>query len=189
MLKRGPFVAALVVAAALVPAASANRSHTVNLALVPLPKSALGPAASSFSLSHDSGPVSNANAASHTADATPRTFKKLGRVHGYGLELRQRVHRGCGHHGRAHEHRGVQDIRRRQARTRLLAERGRRARQAEQSRLLGHERRRPAAGPGGQDEPLRPPHELQRGEHRSRGGDRRAGRRRPLRPGRHRHGR
>ena len=86
MLKRVLLGAALVAAAVLVPAASANRSHALNLALVPLPKSALGPAASSFSLSHDSGPVSNANAASHTADATPRTFKKLGRVNGYGLE-------------------------------------------------------------------------------------------------------
>lgn len=70
----------------LVPAASARPRHGLNLALVPLPKSALGPAAASFSLSHDSGPVSNSNAAAHTADGTPRTFRKLGRVTGYGLE-------------------------------------------------------------------------------------------------------
>jgi hypothetical protein len=70
----------------LVPAASANRPHSLNLALVPLPRSVIGSAAASFSLSHDSGPVSNANAAAHTADATPKTFKKLGRVNGYGLE-------------------------------------------------------------------------------------------------------
>jgi hypothetical protein len=70
----------------LVPAASASHKHFVKLALVPLPKSALGPAAASFSLSRDSGPVSNANAAAHTSDATAKTFKKLGRLTGYGLE-------------------------------------------------------------------------------------------------------
>jgi hypothetical protein len=74
------------VAAVLVPTASAKRPHSPSLALVPLPKSALGSAASTFSLSYDSGPVSNANAASHTATATPSTFRKLGRVNGYGLE-------------------------------------------------------------------------------------------------------
>lgn len=74
------------VAAVLVPAASASHPHAVKLALVPLPKSALGPAAASFSLAHDSGPVSNASAAAHTSDATPKTFKKLGRLTGYGLE-------------------------------------------------------------------------------------------------------
>lgn len=74
------------VAAALVPTASAKRPPSPNLALVPLPRSAVGPASSSFSLSYDSGPVSNANAASHTASATPSTLRKLGRVRGYGLE-------------------------------------------------------------------------------------------------------
>ena len=78
---------AALVAAVLVPSASASHHrHTVKLALVPLPKSALGPAAASFSLAYDSGPVSNANAAAHTSDATAKTFKKLGRLAGYGLE-------------------------------------------------------------------------------------------------------
>lgn len=77
---------AALVAAVLVPSALASHRHTVKLALVPLPKSALGPAAASFSLAYDSGPVSNANAAAHTSDATAKTFKKLGRVAGYGLE-------------------------------------------------------------------------------------------------------
>jgi hypothetical protein len=76
---------AALAAAVLVPAAAASRPR-VKLALVPLPKSAIGPAVASFSLSHDSGPVSNANAAAHTRDATPGTFKKLGRLTGYGLE-------------------------------------------------------------------------------------------------------
>jgi opacity protein-like surface antigen len=77
---------AALAALTLVPAAAASRAHTVKLALVPLPKSAIGAAASSFSLAHDSGRVSNANAAAHTPDGTPKTFKKLGRLTGYGLE-------------------------------------------------------------------------------------------------------
>lgn len=79
-------LAAALFAAVLVPAASASRRHGPSLTLVPLPQSALGPAAASLSLSHDSGPVSNANAAAHTAAATPKTLRKLGRVTGYGLE-------------------------------------------------------------------------------------------------------
>ena len=78
----GMALAALV----FVPAAAATRSHRVRLALVPLPRSAIGPAVQSFSLAHDSGRVSNASAAAHTSDATPKTFKKLGRVDGYALE-------------------------------------------------------------------------------------------------------
>ena len=85
LLTRGVLVAALAVAA-LVPAAFASRAHRVKLAVVPLPKSALGPAVHGFSLARDSGPVSNAEAASHTADATTATLKKLGRVSGYALE-------------------------------------------------------------------------------------------------------
>ena len=85
VVRRGLTVAALA-AAVLVPAASASRASSVKLALVPLPKSALGSAAHAFALAHDSGAVSNAAAASHTPDATAATFKKLGRVGGYALE-------------------------------------------------------------------------------------------------------
>jgi hypothetical protein len=77
---------AVLATAVLVPAASASRPHSVRLALVPLPKSALGSAAQSFSLAHESGPVSNADAAAHTPDATAKTFRKLGRLNGYALE-------------------------------------------------------------------------------------------------------
>jgi hypothetical protein len=70
----------------LVPAASATRSHHVRLAVVPLPKSAIGAAAASFPVAYDSGRVSNAEAASHSPDATTKTFKKLGRLDGYALE-------------------------------------------------------------------------------------------------------
>ena len=77
---------AVLAAAVLVPSASATRAHSVNLALVPLPKPALGSAAHAFALAHDSGAVSNDSAASHTPDATAATLKKLGRVNGYALE-------------------------------------------------------------------------------------------------------
>jgi hypothetical protein len=73
-------------AAVLVPAAAASRAHPVKLSIVPLPKSAIGAAAHSFKLAHDSGPVSNRDAAAQTPDATAKTFKKLGRVNGYALE-------------------------------------------------------------------------------------------------------
>jgi len=86
VVKRVLFVVAVAVAVLLVPAASAGRSHPLKLALVPLPKSAIGPAVQSFSIAHDSGPVSNASAAAHASGATTRTFEKLGRVSGYVLE-------------------------------------------------------------------------------------------------------
>ena len=70
----------------LVPAASAGRSHAVKLAIVPLPKSVIGAEAQEFAVAYDSGPVSNRDAAAHTPDATARTFKKLGRIKGYGVE-------------------------------------------------------------------------------------------------------
>jgi hypothetical protein len=73
-------------ALAFVPSAAAKSTHAVRLAIVPLPKSALGPDAQSFAVAYDSGPVSNRDAAAHTPDATAKTFKKLGRINGYGLE-------------------------------------------------------------------------------------------------------
>jgi hypothetical protein len=77
---------AALVGVVLVPSAFASHKHAVKLSLVPLPRAAIGPAAASFSLAGDSGPVSNADAAAHTSDATPKTFKRLGRLAGYGLE-------------------------------------------------------------------------------------------------------
>jgi hypothetical protein len=79
-------LAAVLVAAVLAPAASASRAHRVKLAVVPLPKSVIGAAAKSFSVAHDSGRVSNVDAAAHTPDATTKTLKKLGRLDGYALE-------------------------------------------------------------------------------------------------------
>ena len=83
---RKVLLVAALAATAFVPAASASRTHKVNLSLVPLPKAAIGEAAQSFSIAHDSGPVSNAGAAAHASGATKKTFKKLGRVNGYVLE-------------------------------------------------------------------------------------------------------
>jgi hypothetical protein len=78
----GAALAALI----LVPAASASHSHRVKLALVALPKSALGKAGRSLALSHDnSGVVSNAERSSGAISAKPNTFSKLGRVTGYDL--------------------------------------------------------------------------------------------------------
>ena len=57
----------------------------MKLALIPLPKSAIGSAAQPFALAYDSGDISNAcRGQSHRRDAG--TFKKLGRVSGYALE-------------------------------------------------------------------------------------------------------
>jgi hypothetical protein len=84
MFRRGVLLAALV-GAVLVPAASASTAHRVKLSLVPLPKSALGAAGKSLALTHDSGVVSNASAASNSSSGTPSSFKKLGRVSGYDL--------------------------------------------------------------------------------------------------------
>lgn len=72
----------------LVPFGSAAAfSPSVNMALVPVPKSALGPAGHSLPLARDSGTVSNALAASESSgDVTPKQLNKLGRVGGYLLD-------------------------------------------------------------------------------------------------------
>jgi hypothetical protein len=84
MFRRGLIVAALV-GTVLVPAALASGAHRVKLSLLPLPKSTLGAAGKSLPLTHDSGAVSNALAASNSTSGTSSTFKKLGRVTGYDL--------------------------------------------------------------------------------------------------------
>jgi hypothetical protein len=58
----------------------------VQLAVVPLPKSVIGPAARAFPVAHDSGVVSNELAASSTPDGTTAKFTALGRLTGYQLE-------------------------------------------------------------------------------------------------------
>jgi hypothetical protein len=79
-------LAAALLAAGVVPAASTSSAQRVQLALVPLPKSALASAAQGLSLAHASGPVSNQEAASHAAATTKAKLEKLGRLNGYVLE-------------------------------------------------------------------------------------------------------
>src|SRR5262245_12307929 len=85
-MKKLPLVL-IAVALTLAPAAgAATHAPRVNLALIPLAKSAIGAAAHGLPLAYDSGVVSNADAASSTPDGTASTFKKLGRLSGYELE-------------------------------------------------------------------------------------------------------
>ncbi len=79
---------AVLVAAVLVPAAASARSASqVELALVPLPKSALGAVGRPLPLARDSGVTSNAKEASHASgNVTPKTLTRLGRVSGYMLD-------------------------------------------------------------------------------------------------------
>lgn len=99
-MKKVLLVAALAAAVALVSAASASAAR-VKLSLIPLPKAALGSSAHGLALAHDSGVISNAAAANRTADASPGTFKKLGRVTGYALDY------GSAYSGAA----GITDVR------------------------------------------------------------------------------
>jgi len=85
-LRRG--LAAVALAAAIfVPGAAARAATGVELSVVPLPKSALGGAGHALPIAHDSGVVSNAEAASEaTAEVTAKQLKSLGRVTGYLLD-------------------------------------------------------------------------------------------------------
>src|ERR1700749_3134873 len=68
----------------LIPFGSAASSPSVKLALVPLPKAALGAPGHSLPLAQDSGSVSNAEAASESSgDVTPKRLNRLGRLSGY----------------------------------------------------------------------------------------------------------
>jgi hypothetical protein len=86
MVRRGALVAALV-AAILLPVAAASGSSQVKLALLPLPKAALGQSGRSLSLAPDSGSDSNAHSASQTiGNVTAARLKRLGRISGYLLD-------------------------------------------------------------------------------------------------------
>jgi hypothetical protein len=86
VIRRGSVVAALA-AAALVPVAAAGSASGVDLAVVPLPKSALGAAGHALPLARDSGAVSNSEAAGEaTGQVTAAQLKSLGRVGGYLLD-------------------------------------------------------------------------------------------------------
>lgn len=84
---RKVLLGAALAAAVLVPAATASSTAGVKLALVPLPKSALGPAARNLPIAHDSGVASNAEEASQASgNVTAKQLKHLGRVTGYVLD-------------------------------------------------------------------------------------------------------
>jgi len=84
---RKSLVVAAVVAAVLVTTTGASSAPQVNLAIVPLPKSALGAAARAFPVATDSGVVSNADAANDAAaTVTPGRLSHLGRLTGYLLD-------------------------------------------------------------------------------------------------------
>jgi hypothetical protein len=88
--------AAALLAAVAVPAASA-KTPAVKLPLLPLQKTQLGSAAKSLPLQADSGPVSNLDAALHTlSGASPKVFKKMGRVGGYALDYGDGASGGAG---------------------------------------------------------------------------------------------
>lgn len=84
---RNVLLGAALVAAGLVPGATASSTARINLALVPLPKSALGAVARHLPIAHDSGVVSNSQAASNASgQVTANQLKKLGRLSGYLLD-------------------------------------------------------------------------------------------------------
>lgn len=88
-------LAAALAAAILVPAASAKHAPRVKLALLPLPASAIGPAATLLPLQPGSGATANSQAArrgqfltpTHSVAAAPASaFASLGRISGYVLD-------------------------------------------------------------------------------------------------------
>ncbi len=82
------FGAAVLAALALaLPAHAAAPITDAQLAIMPLPTSALGAAAAGLPLAVDSGPVSNARAASYAnGKVTTKTVAALGRLGGYSLD-------------------------------------------------------------------------------------------------------
>jgi hypothetical protein len=86
MVRRGALVAAFV-AAVLLPVAAASGASQLKLALLPLPRAALGQSGRSLSLAPDSGSDSNAHSASQTiGNVTAARLKRLGRISGYLLD-------------------------------------------------------------------------------------------------------
>jgi hypothetical protein len=84
---RKVLLGAALAAALLVPGAAASSTARVNLALVPLPSSALGAAARHLPIAHDSGVVSNSAAARDASgQVTAKQLKRRGRVSGYLLD-------------------------------------------------------------------------------------------------------
>lgn len=88
-------VAGALVAVIAVPAASAT-SSAVKLSVLPLPNTLLGPA-KSLPLEHDSGVVTNADAAAYSlGGATASLFANFGRFGGYALDYGVGANGGAG---------------------------------------------------------------------------------------------
>jgi hypothetical protein len=84
---RKVLLGAALAAVVLVPAATASSTASVKLALVPLSRVQLGPAARHLRLAHDSGVVSNSDAARNAnTHVTAKQLANLGRVSGYLLD-------------------------------------------------------------------------------------------------------
>jgi hypothetical protein len=84
---RKVLLGAALAAAVLVPAAWASSTASVKLALVPVPKSALGSAARNLPIARDSGVANNAEEASNASgDVSPKQLRRLGRITGYLLD-------------------------------------------------------------------------------------------------------
>jgi hypothetical protein len=87
MVGRGALVAAVVAAILLAVASASGASQQLRLALLPLPKTALGPAGHALPLAADSGADSNAHSASQASgNVTAAQLKHLGRISGYSLD-------------------------------------------------------------------------------------------------------
>jgi hypothetical protein len=87
MVGRGALVAAVAAAVLLTVASASGASQQLKLALLPLPKTALGQAGHALPLAADSGADSNAHAATQgTGDFSAKQLKHLGRVSGYLLD-------------------------------------------------------------------------------------------------------
>ncbi len=87
MVGRGALVAAVAAAVLLTVASASGASQQLKLAVLPLPKTALGQAGHSLSLAADSGADSNAHSASQASgNVTAAQLQHLGRVSGYSLD-------------------------------------------------------------------------------------------------------
>ena len=87
MVGRGALVAAVAAAILLTVASASGASQQLKLVVLPLPKTALGAAGRSLTLSADSGADSDEHAASQASgNVTTAQLRRLGRISGYSLD-------------------------------------------------------------------------------------------------------
>ena len=97
------FVVVALIAAVVVPSASAKSEASVKLSILPLPASSLGSAAKGLPLESDSGVVNNADGFATGLPTTPNRWyvqapmpQKTGRISGYALDYGQGTSGGSG---------------------------------------------------------------------------------------------